>query len=214
MYPEQPDPISLASVHLQIDFNETKLATGSGFVVRTKQGPILVTAKHNLTGREMDGKCKDKQGGIPNRVTLRNFFGRLATRVPLYAATNDPNADPPRFLTSAASQVDVALLPLPPQTGQFAANSLDDSLWRPATFQEGIRRLRVADVCHVIGYPEGLTNSLGDDRLLPLWKTGHLANDPSFNFNGEKILNNSKHAQRSLSVVRPAAVRIPPSPPL
>jgi hypothetical protein len=187
MYQEQPDPVSLAAVHLQMDFNQMLLGTGSGFVIRTKRGPMLVTAKHNLTGREIDGQCKHSQAAVPNFVTLTNFFGRLAERVPLYAGTNDPNNEQPTFLALAREIVDVALLPLPLHTGQHAANSLDDSLWRPESYQGGIQRLHVADTCHVIGYPEGLTNNLGGGRVLPLWKTGHLANDPHFDFNGEKV---------------------------
>jgi Trypsin-like peptidase domain len=184
----QPDPLSLPAVHLEMFFNGTPLKVcGSGFVIRTKVGPMLVTAMHNLSGRELNGACKHSQGAIPNFVTISNGHGILVGDVPLYCEGNDPNQDKAAYLTHEKSTVDVALLPLPREAARYAVNLLDDSLWRPETYQRGIPNLRPADVCHVIGYPEGLFNNLGNNRVLPLWKTGHLANDPQFDFNGEDL---------------------------
>jgi hypothetical protein len=64
---------------------------------------------------------------------------------------------------------------------------MDRSLWHPTSYHVGIPFLRPADVCHVIGYPEGLSNELGEDHVLPVWKTGHLANDSQFKFNQQDV---------------------------
>ena len=189
MTSNQPDPISYATVRLDLHFNAQDLGvSGTGVVIRTAQGPVLVTALHNLTGCELDGKCKHTLGGLPNLVTLTNFFGTLVSNVALYLGDNDPNGPNPnpRFFRHERRKVDVALLPLPASAGNFAANSLHDSLWRPDSYEQGIATLSVADTCHIVGYPEGLTNQVQGGGVLPLWKTGHLANDPDFDFTNEK----------------------------
>lgn len=188
MSPEQPDPISLATVFVETFFNGEHLRTsGTGFVIRTKVAPMLVTAGHMVTGRHPNGKCLHSRGALPNQVTLTNFFGPLAVSVPLYSGSNDPNDSAPLYWRHEKPLIDVALFPLPPEVGQHAANSLHDSLWRPETYTRGISALRVADTCHIIGYPEGLTNRTGQNRVLPLWKTGHLATDPHFDFTNERL---------------------------
>jgi hypothetical protein len=186
----QPDPISYATVHLALFFGGHDLGvSGTGFVIRTRSGPILVTALHNLTGREPGGKCKHSEGALPNLVTVKNYFGKLAENVPLYRGGNDPNAYDavPLFLLHDRPEIDVGLLPLPASVCQYAANALHDSLWRPESYKGGIPTLGVAGTCHVIGYPEGLTNEVHNGGLLPLWKTGHLASDPEFDFTNEKL---------------------------
>jgi hypothetical protein len=186
----QPDPISYATVHLALFFGGQDLGvSGTGFVIRTRLGPVLVTALHNLTGREAGGKCKHSEGALPNLVTIKNFFGKLVESVPLCRGDNDPNAHDavPRFLRHDRAEIDVGLLPLPALAGRHAANALHDSLWRPESYKGGIPTLGAASPCHIIGYPEGLTNELPNGGLLPLWKTGHLANDPDFDFTNEKL---------------------------
>jgi len=184
----QPEPLSLTSVHLEMFFNGQPLGVnGSGFVIQTRAGPMLVTAMHNLTGREIDGKCKHTLGALPNTVTLKNYFGLLSKDVPLFQGDNDPNHATQRFFTHASRTVDVALLPLPPTVCQHAANILDPSLWRPLRYAAGIPVVRPGDECYAIGYPEGLTNNLGSDSVLPVWKVGHIANDAQFAFNGEDL---------------------------
>jgi len=180
---DQPDPFSLATVMIEPAYNNTPLdVTGTGFVIRTHSCPMLVTAGHNLSGRHPNGRVLHSKGGLPNSVTLTNFFGILAAGIPLFHGANDPNTDRPKFLSGPKAHVDVALLPLPALAGQHLANSLDDSFWRPNTYRSGISILHVADLCHIIGYPEGMSNRIAPNRVLPLWKTGHLANDPEFDF--------------------------------
>ena len=120
-------------------------------------------------------------GAIPNFVSLTNFFGKLVSNVPLFNGRNDPNSDSPAYCLHSKPLVDIAVLRLPTEAGQFEVNALDESLWRPETYTEGIPELNVGDTCHIVGYPEGLTNVVGHG-LLPIWKTGHLANDPQFPF--------------------------------
>jgi hypothetical protein len=188
VYLDQPDPVSLATVFVETFFNGEPLrASGTGFVIRTNTAPILVTARHMVTGRHPDGTCLHSEAALPNQLTLTNYFGPLVVEVPLYSGQNDPNTDTPLFWSHEKPLIDVALLPLPQEAGLHAANFLDESLWRPETYTGGIPVLHVADTCHIIGYPEGLTNRIGDNRVLPLWKTGHLATDPHFNFTNKRL---------------------------
>lgn len=184
----QPDPISLATVFITQTFNGTSLGTGTGIVIQTKKVPMLVTAAHVLTGRHpTNGEGLHKLKGLPNRISLNNFFGPLAIDIPLYEGGNVPEHDPPAFIRHDRAVVDLAVLALPPQSGRYAANTLHESLWRPPTYPDAQIPLSVASTCYVIGCPEGLTNHLSEDKVLPLWKTGHLANDPHFRFTNPKL---------------------------
>ena len=185
--PRQPHPYSLIAVHLEFYFNEQALGvSGSGFLIFTKaRESFLVTAKHNFTGLEQNLKVKHSMCAVPNLVTLSNFFGILAEKVPLYAGGNQPRLDP-LFTISSNQKIDVALLRLnllEPKEAQY----LHESLWRPESYAEAIKNLDVASTCFIIGYPEGFLNRLSDNRVLPIWKVGHVANDPQFPLNGEPV---------------------------
>lgn len=187
-YQRQPDPISLATVLVEPSFDGQDLGvSGTGIVIVTHAGPMLVTAAHVLTGRHPNGKGLHSEGALPNRVTLTNFSGRLAQDIPLYASGNDPNADKPLMLRHSRKWVDVTVLPLPSEVTRHPANRLHESLWRPESYSKGIPTLRVSEVCHIVGYPEGLTNQIGPNQVLPLWKTGHIATDPHFDFTNSKL---------------------------
>lgn len=189
MSTDQPEPISLATVLVEPFFNEQDLrVAGTGVVIVSPLvGPFLVTARHVVSGRHPDGHCLHSQGAIPSSVRLTNYFGPLAAGVHLYRDGNDPSSDSPIFLCHPNKNVDVALLPLPHDVMRFEVNHLHSSLWRPDTFARSIPVLYVAETCHIVGYPEGLMNRVGKDRVLPLWKTGHLASDPEFPFTNHDL---------------------------
>ena len=184
----QPHPVSLATVYAVPDFNGQDLnVSGTGSVIRTKHGPVLVTAGHVLTGRHPNGDCRHSQAALPNRITLTKYFGKLASDIPLYAGDNDPNSDTPRYFRHTRPAVDLAVLPLPSGAGHHVANTLHDSVWRPSAYPGSEIPLEVATPCYIIGYPEGLTNHVGRVGLLLLWKTGNIANGPQFPFSNPKL---------------------------
>jgi len=191
----QIDPLSRIVVHLTIRFNETKLATGTGILSKIPfagtgaasrfQGyNFLVTALHNLTGREPTGEIKHTLGGVPNFIEIEGFFTRL--RSPLYSGGNDPNTEVPLYwIHSDGPNVDLALLPL---SGPLErAGTLDQSFLDPQR-NESSMSLFVSQTCYIIGFPEGLIDRPRKDVILPVWKTGHIASEPALPFNNEPVI--------------------------
>ena len=83
------NPFSRCVVHLTMDFGGERIATGTGFI-RQRQGErFLITAWHNLSGREPATlRPKHRQGALPNYVTIEGF--NITIRCPLYH-DDDPN---------------------------------------------------------------------------------------------------------------------------
>ncbi len=62
---------SVMSLLLEMRFNGQGLATGTGFVVTTKNGPALLTNRHNVTGRHQEtNQPLSSTGGIPNEIVI------------------------------------------------------------------------------------------------------------------------------------------------
>ena len=72
--PQPTKTISLPSVQsllVQMKFGDQPLATGTGFVCKSKKGPVLITNWHNVTGRRPDTKQPiSPSGGVPNSVSI------------------------------------------------------------------------------------------------------------------------------------------------
>jgi hypothetical protein len=177
----QAQSFSRNAVHLQMCFNDTELATGSGVIVPTRFGlHHLVTAWHNLSGRDpLSGKAISPTGGLPNRVKVKGC--NLSFQTSLYGGDNDPNTAEPLFPThDMGSQVDVTVLRLP--AGVIPWWPLDMSFLRRS--QNEALPLRVGQTCFIIGFPEGLIHEPFENATLPIWKTGHIASEPAFAFQG------------------------------
>src|ERR1700749_2619038 len=64
-------PLSYTTTKIDVFFNDTYLASGTGFVHRYAQRYGLVTNLHVLTGiNPTTGKPLSPMGGIPNRCTF------------------------------------------------------------------------------------------------------------------------------------------------
>src|SRR5687768_3525735 len=63
---------SLGSLLLELRFSGQTISRGTGFVVQTRAGPALITARHNVTGRHHDtgALLSTKTGAIPNEVFI------------------------------------------------------------------------------------------------------------------------------------------------
>jgi hypothetical protein len=143
-----------------------------------------VTALHNFTGREPDGRVKHKEGGLPNSVLVEGFH--FKERFPLYTSDNDPNKDVPLFWVHPIGPgIDVSILLLSPASSN--PETLDHSFFNVRE-NEGSMPLEVGHTCFIIGFPEGLMDRPQKDLILPIWKIGHLASEPLFFFNKEPVV--------------------------
>lgn len=78
---------SLKSLFIEMLFGDMVLASGTGFTCQTKAGPVLVTNRHNVTGRHQETeKCLDEKNlAVPNRIRItHNRIGQLGNMIEVY----------------------------------------------------------------------------------------------------------------------------------
>jgi hypothetical protein len=77
---------SVQSLLIEMHFNNQKLSSGTAFVAQSAAGPVLVTNRHNVTGRNQDtGQPLSSTGGIPDRLAIvHNRTGRLGQWLPKF----------------------------------------------------------------------------------------------------------------------------------
>jgi hypothetical protein len=168
------ESFSRGSVYLELFFNEKRLARATGLLAQASGRTFLITALHNLTGREPNGSLKSDTGGVPNFMQITGY--NFETRLPLYDKENDPNNDDYLFWRHPLGpKIDICALPI---LEANAISSLDPSFLDPVGHAATVK-LSVAQLCFVVGYPEGLFIRQSAQSVLPIWKTGHIASEPS-----------------------------------
>lgn len=163
-------------------FDGQALSTGTGFVSQSSKGPVLITNRHNLTGRHQeDNKPLSKTGGVPNEVVIyHNRKGKLGfwqrKTETLYSDRENENH---RWIEHPVlgSKADFVALLL---------EQLDDvELYPYDPANPGVDvKLGPTEVVSVIGFPFGMTAG----GVLPVWATGFIASEPVVDFNGLPVL--------------------------
>jgi hypothetical protein len=181
--PAKVDPWSRTTAFLTLFHNNQELASASGVLIVLRGQSYLLTALHNLTGREPDGRPKHASLAVPSRVRIEAFYYRYDQD--LYLGSNEPDQDPPAYLIHpSGSKIDLVLLPLDLPVPEVSA--IPESFLDPR--RNDAMRLYVSQDCHIIGFPEGLVDKTNSDMPLPIWKTGHIASEPDTNFQGEPVV--------------------------
>jgi Trypsin-like peptidase domain len=166
---------SIMSLLIQLRENGQVIATGTGFVAQSQKGPILITNRHNVTGKHQDtGQILHSKGKTPTELEIiHNQAGKLGSWVPrvepLYAGSAPLWVEHPTL----GARVDCVALPLT-QTNDVQFYPYDPN--NPGT------RIPCgpADIVTVVGFPFGLTGG----GALALWATGFVASEPAVDFNG------------------------------
>lgn len=164
---------SVQSLLIQMLFNGQQLATGTAFLAIAAIGPVLITNRHNVTGRDQNtGKPISATGGLPNQLTiLHNKAGQLGQWIgrtePLFAG------DLPRWHEhpTLGAKADFVALPLT-ELQDVACHPHDVANVGPDIF------VGPSDAVSVIGFPFGMTAG----GAFGVWATGHLASEPLVNF--------------------------------
>ena len=172
---------SSQSLLLQMRFNGQPLSTGTGFVSNSAKGPVLITNRHNLTGRRQDdNKPMSSTGGVPNEVVIfQNAKGHLrrwnSKIEPLYS---DQFNEDPRWVEHPTlnSKADFVALPL---------TQIDDIGLYPYDLENTGPDILIApaEAISVIGFPFGITAG----GLFPVWATGFIASEPAVDFDDMPI---------------------------
>src|SRR5438045_1227105 len=101
------DSFSRCAVHLTMLYNEQEIGVGSGVIAEHSSGRYLITAWHNLSGRNpADCSVLSPTGGIPNRVEIEGCYTKISKN--LYHGGNNPTVDSAAFaIHPSGSKVDV-----------------------------------------------------------------------------------------------------------
>jgi hypothetical protein len=192
----QAHSFTRSAVLLTMGYEGTELATGSGVIARYIDGHrYLITARHNLSGRRPGSDIPiSNNGGVPNQLRVEGCNLDFAAN--LYNGENDPNSDTPLYATHAGgSAIDVTVFRVPAETR--VDYPLDQSFLMPRYNSE--LPLYVGQTCYVLGFPEGLIHRPFEKATFPIWKTGNIASEPLFDFDGQPKLLVDATTRRGMS---------------
>jgi hypothetical protein len=157
-------------------FDDTALSTGTAFVAYAKKGqPVLITNRHNLTGRHQETNIPlSKTGGVPNKVGIFHHtagqLGRWEKYVePLYNAKGKAlwHEHP-----TLGNRADFVALPLTNFSGsEFYPYDLST---------EGQILISPAETVSVVGFPFGLMSN----GVFGIWATGFVATEAELDHAG------------------------------
>ncbi|WP_255079595.1 serine protease [Lacihabitans sp. CCS-44] len=175
----KPHYLSLCTLKLLLNFNETELAIGTGFIYSHKEKLYLITNWHNVTGRNPSThkRLTEKHGGFPNKILFKlrsrkNGADFYSSEMDLYV---DEEHTIPNWLIHPIhkEKADVVAIEI---SFEEADDVLIQSLNQFVDFQYNLKA-NIADDVFVIGYPRGLDSEF----ILPIWKRGSIASEPDVN---------------------------------
>ncbi len=176
--------LSIGSLYLEIFFNDIKLSTGTGFIIKTNKGYYLMTNRHNFTGRsQIDNKPLHGSAAIPNKIKIYMLNRAevesesfVSVWMPITELLVDEN-DTPQWVEhpSLGSKVD------------FAALKIQDSLkYRYICLELNNHSCKLApsDRVNVLGYPFGISSTGNNSEFVAIWSTGFVASEPFIDYKG------------------------------
>ncbi|MCU8395968.1 serine protease [Vibrio vulnificus] len=159
---------SVQSLIIEMRFNGQSLSSGTAFVVNGRTGPLLITNRHNVTGRHQEtDQPLSKTGGIPNEiVVVHNSKRALGEWVGIVEPILDAD-DNPRWIEHPVlgKKADFVALPL-------------TNLQGVELYAYDLNNTGPADSVSVVGFPFGIQAG----GSLAVWATGFMASEPEVNF--------------------------------
>ena len=131
-------------------------------------GPVLVTNRHNFTGRNnITGKTLHKKGGIPDNavVIFQTSGGEVCYQIDLL---DHSNPDTPSWTEHPILGATADVIALP--TGELS-NIVNET--NSITLEDDWHRWDVGSELHVIGFPYGQVGG-----PFPIWSKGFIASEP------------------------------------
>jgi len=181
--PVDVEPASLMTTPVFLMNGPQAVQQGTGFFFAstkadgTPDAVFLVTNFHVVTGRTP----LSKEAGLGDHVQFlihedRSDLAKVRHLVlPLYDAQHQP-----LWMTSdSAPDADVVLLPVPPA----AYDGVSLFVFTEA-HTHGDIKMRPTSGATLLGYPYGFADTAHD---LPVWKTGHIASEPSVDFDNRPV---------------------------
>ena len=167
---------SFQSLFLKFKFQDTELASATGFLVSSPLRVSLVTARHNVTGcNNNNGKLLHSKNGIPDRVDIFHngispFSNVLKTERLIYDDGTPAWIEHPEL----GANCDVVLIPLM-DTEDVYLIPYDTSSNYPDI------SVRPSELISVIGFPMNQTAG----GMLAIWCSGYVASEPTLDYAGQ-----------------------------
>jgi len=168
---------SVQSLLIELVAGNQALATGTAFVCQAKNGPVLLTNWHNVTGRHPQTKKPlSPTGAVPDSVRIvhnrENKLGEWVVRTESLISNGSARWVEHPVLGDRADVIalplsdlqDVHLYPYDPVGGPAIA-------------------INPAEAISVVGFPFGIQAG----GSLAVWATGFVASEPDIDFNGLPI---------------------------
>jgi hypothetical protein len=181
--PVDVEPASLMTTPVFLMNGRQAIQQGTGFFFASTKADgtpdtvFLVTNYHVVTGRTP----LSKETGLGDRLQFlihedRSDLARVRhLELPLYDAQHQP-----LWMTSdSAPDADLVLLPVPPA----AYEGVSLFVFTDA-HTHGDIKMRPTSGATLLGYPYGFADTAHD---LPVWKTGHIASEPSVDFDNRPV---------------------------
>lgn len=166
---------SVRSLLIEMRVGNQPLGTGTAFVVDAPAGPVLLTNRHNVTGRRQDnGQPLSPTGGVPDSVRIvHNRAGRLGDWVTRDEALYSGYTPRWREHPSLGANADFVALPLT-EIGDVELYTYDVVNPGPPV------RCGPTQTISVVGFPFGIQAG----GSLAVWATGFVASEPDIDFQG------------------------------
>ncbi|NEI50504.1 serine protease [Rhizobium leguminosarum] len=169
---------SLKSLFLEMSVNGNRLSSGTGFICTSPIGPVLITNRHNVTGRHQDtGQPLSSTGGVPDKISIRhNRLGHTGETLLKDEALFDPEGEP-RWIEhpTLGAGADFVALPLSNTYGGLQLHYYDPSAPGPAF------KIGPTAIISVLGFPFGISGGAS----LAVWATGFVASEPDVDYGGK-----------------------------
>ena len=164
---------SVKSLFLSLQFNGVELSTGTGFIVQSSKGRLLVTNRHVVTGRDnITGELLSrKTAGTPTEIAIwHNRKGQLGNWVKLIEPLF--HGDKPLWYEHPRLGVHADIVAL-------ALTQVDNIDFYPYDINLVPRiQLMSSDIVSVVGFPYGMSTG----GRLAIWATGFIASERELDY--------------------------------
>jgi len=166
---------SIQSLFLELKFDGRAIGTATGFIVASDAGPLLITNRHVVTGRDqLTGKPINKELSIPNELGIlhnekslghwitstENLLDEKGIHRWFEHPTLGEHADIVALKISIPEMAEIYPHDVPTNSSDYA--------------------LGPSNTVSVVGFPFGRGPNLGG---LAVWATGFVASEPDFDHN-------------------------------
>jgi len=172
------DPLTVSSLLIISGSNDNILSSATGFVVEHRDKPYLITNWHVVNGRHPEtGKPLSDSAALPDALAVFHHSPeRIGNHVRKIETLYNPDETPRWIEHPKGRDVDVVALPLIDIDGvrlypfdlALADTPLETAVGMPVS---------------IIGFPFG-TAAIEE---FPIWKTGHIATEPWWDFKGRPV---------------------------